>query len=109
VSASQLQPAPASRESAHRKIAEGHRLIAEGHAELAMLGPEGGGLSGPRLVSSARDSEELLTIEQAAQLLQVDRTTVHRLARRAPRVKRYVGRLIRYERGELLRACRRGA
>jgi hypothetical protein len=110
VSASQLRPAPASRESAHRKRAQAYRLLAEAEEELAVLGSEAGGTSGPRLVSSLREPEELLTIDQAVALLQLgekSKSTVHRLVRRHPEILRYVGRVRRYEKQTLLRVIRR--
>lgn len=61
---------------------------------------------GPRLVTAQEDV--LLTIDEAAALLKVEKSTIHRLVKRYPRIKRYVGARIRYERGELLRATRRG-
>ena len=91
-----------AREQALEGAAEALRRVADALHLLAVTGEQA---PGPRLVAG-REPEELLRIEQAAALLQVDRSTVHRLARRFPRVIRRVGRVVRYERGELLRACR---
>jgi len=110
VSASRLRPTRASRESAHHKRAQAYRLLAEAEEELALLGLESGGTSGPRLVSSAREPEELLTIDQAVALLNLgekSKSTVHRLVRRHPEILRFIGRVRRYEKQTLLRVIRR--
>jgi len=83
--------------------AEALRRVADALHLLAVMGESG---PGPRLVATTREPEELLRIEEAAAVLKVTRRTVHRLARRFPRVIRRVGRVVRYERGELLRACK---
>ena len=92
-----------AREQALEGAAEALRRVADTLHLLAVTGEQG---PGPRLVAGGREPEELLRIEEAAAILKVTRRTVHRLARRFPRVIRRVGRVVRYERGELLRACR---
>jgi len=91
-----------AREQALEGAAEALRRVADALHLLAVTEER----HGPRLVAGGREPEELLRIEEAAALLKVDRRTVHRLARRSPRVIRRVGRVVRYERGELLRACK---
>jgi hypothetical protein len=102
LSGSPLTSAPA-REQVLEAAAEGLRKVADLLHLLAATEER----PGPRLVSG-REPEELLRVGEAAAVLKISRRSVTRLARRFPRVIRRVGRVVRYERGELLRACRQG-
>lgn len=95
-------PAVTPRNRALDAVAESLRRVADALAELAAEPA-----AGPRLVST-REPEQLLTLAEAAELLKVSDRTVRRLVRRHPAAVRRVGRVVRYERGELFRAVRKG-
>ncbi len=104
MSAATLSPIRPTREAALRRLSEHLRGMAEAIAELALCGDA----PGPHLVAG-REPEQLLSIEEAAAALgSVGRRTVHRFARRHPEVVRHVGARVKYERGALLRATRKG-
>lgn len=91
--------APA-RAEAHRALAEALRRVADAVEALLMEPPPG-----PRLVPATR--EELLTLDEAAELLKCSRRHVERLVSEKS-CRRRVGRRVLVERAGLLALLRRG-
>jgi hypothetical protein len=81
-------------------------LFEDGIGKVRALSAERAAL---RLVSlRAVEPEVLLTVEQAAKVIEAHPNTVRRIAKRHPRIVRRNGRLVRYERTALLQAFSKG-
>jgi excisionase family DNA binding protein len=93
-----------AREQALEGAAEALRRMADALHLLAVTGEQG---PGPRLVTSAHAVEQLLTVDEAAELLRCSPRHVERLVAGKP-CRRRAGRKVLIERAGLLALLRRG-
>lgn len=97
-------PAISPREQALDAAAEALRRVADALHLLAVTGEQG---PGPRLVASAHAVEQLMTVDEAAELLRCSPRHVERLVAGKP-CRRRAGRKVLIERAGLLALLRRG-
>jgi excisionase family DNA binding protein len=97
-------PATSPREQALDAAAEALRRVADALHLLAVTGEQG---PGPRLVASAHAVEQLLTVDEAAELLRCSTRHVERITAGKP-CRRRAGRKVLIERAGLLALLRRG-
>jgi len=84
-------------------VAEGLRRIADAVQALATQEP----MPGPRLVTTTREPETLLSLDEAAKVLRVSRATVERMTK-GKACRRRAGRRVLIERSGLLALTKRG-
>ena len=97
-------PATSPREQALDAAAEALRRMADALHLLAVTGEMG---SGPRLVTTTQAVEQLLTLDEAAELLRCSRRNVERITA-GKGCRRRAGRRVLIERAGLLALLRRG-
>jgi len=93
-----------AREQALEGAAEALRRVADALHLLAVTGEQG---PGPRLVATTHAVEQLLTVDEAAELLRCSRDHVERLVAGKP-CRRRAGRKVLIERAGLLALLKRG-
>jgi excisionase family DNA binding protein len=97
-------PATTPREQALDAAAEALRRVADALHLLAVTGEQG---PGPRLVATTHAVEQLLTVDEAAELLRCSPRHVERLVAGKP-CRRRAGRKVLIERAGLLALLRKG-